>query len=145
MSIALGWLAVLAGFAGAPVPRVDGPAITYQFQVVEVHGLQWRGGAVHGLKPVTSRGGVTVWTAPATSSSSFPRAPASRSSWRPRITAYSQSPAHITTRKNHPFVTQVAWRGESARPAGDDRERPRRHGRHGLRPVHRPGCAGRSS
>ena len=116
MSIALGWLAVLASMAGAPVPRVDGPSITYQFQVIELHGLQWREGTVHGLKPVTSRGGVTVWTAPADFLKQLPEGAGKKVLNAPRITACSRAAAHITTRRNHPYVTQVAWRGESAAP-----------------------------
>ena len=34
----------------------------------------------------------------------------------PQITACAQAAAHITTRKNHSFLTQVAWRGENAAP-----------------------------
>ncbi len=116
MSIALGWLAVLAGFAGAPVPRVDGPEIIYQFQIIEMRGLQWRGGAVPGLKPVTSRGGVTVWTAPRDFLKSLPEGAGKQVLMAPRVTTWSQAAAHITTRKNRPFVTQVAWRGESTAP-----------------------------
>ena len=55
----------LGQYGRAPVPRVDGPSITYQFQIIEVNGLQWREGTIQGLKPVSSHGGVTVWTAPA--------------------------------------------------------------------------------
>lgn len=116
MCIALGWLAVLASIAGAPVPRVDGPSITYQFQVIELHGLQWREGTVQGLKPVASRGGVTVWTAPADFLNQLPKSAGKQVLMAPRITACPQAAAHITTRTNHPFVTQVAWRGENAAP-----------------------------
>ena len=116
MSIALGWLAVLAGFAGAPVPRVDGPEITYQFQIVEMRGLEWRGGGIPGLKPVTSRGGVTVWTAPRDFLKALPEGAGKQVLMAPRVTALSQAAAHITTRKDRPFVTQVAWRGETSSP-----------------------------
>lgn len=76
MSIALQWLAVaLVGFAGTPDTKTDGSEIIYQFQVVEVQGLQWRETAGRGLKPVASRGGVTVWTALETSSIPYPRGP----------------------------------------------------------------------
>ena len=65
MSIAQQWLAMaLVGFAGTLEPKSDGPEIAYQFQVIEVHGLQWREAAGHGLKSVASHGGVSVWTAP---------------------------------------------------------------------------------
>lgn len=117
MSIALEWLAVvLVGFAGTPEPKVGGPEIIYQFQVVEVHGLQWREAAGRGLKPVASRGGVTVWTAPRDFFKSLPGGTVKEVVTTPRVTAFSQAPAHFTIRNNHPFVTQVAWRGEGAAP-----------------------------
>ncbi len=117
MSIALEWLAVvLVGFAGTPEPKANGPEIVYQFQVIEVHGLQWREAADRGLKPVASRGGVTVWTAPRDFFEALPEGTAKRVVAIPRVTAFSQAPAHFTIRTNHPFVTQVAWRGEGAAP-----------------------------
>jgi hypothetical protein len=117
MSIALEWLAVvLAGLAGTPEPKTDGPQITYQFQVIEVRGLQWREAAGHGLKPVTSRGGVTVWTAPRDFFTTLPEGTTKEIVAAPRVTAFAQAPAHVAIRKNHPFVTQVAWRGEGAAP-----------------------------
>ncbi len=117
MSIALQWLAVaLAGFAGTPEPKDDGPEILYQFQVVEVQGLQWRETTGHGLKPVASRGGVTVWTAPRDFFDTLPEGTKKRVVMTPRVKASSLAPAHFTVRDNHPFVTQVAWRGESAAP-----------------------------
>jgi len=117
MSIALEWLAVvLVGFAGTPDPKADGPEITYQFQVIEVHGLQWREAAGHGLKPVASRGGVTVWTAPRDFFNALPEGTTKKVVMTPSIRAFSQAPAHLTIRNNHPFVTQVAWRGEGAAP-----------------------------
>jgi len=117
MSIALEWLAVvLVGFAGTPEPKADGPEITYQFQVIEVHGLRWREAAGHGLKPVASRGGVTVWTAPRDFFKTLPEGTTKEVVTTPRVTAFSQAPAHFTIRNNHPFVTQVAWRGEGAAP-----------------------------
>lgn len=116
MNIALGWLAVLAGFAGEPVPRVDGPSISYQFQVIELQGLQWREGAVTGLKPVTSRDGVTVWTAPVNFLQQLPPGAGKQILMAPRVTSLAQTPAHISTRRAKPFVTQVAWRGEGATP-----------------------------
>ncbi|HMF38106.1 MAG TPA: hypothetical protein VKF17_15780 [Isosphaeraceae bacterium] len=117
MSIALEWLAVmLIGFAGTPEPKADGPEVIYQFQVVEVHGLQWREAAGHGLKPVASRGGVTVWTAPRDFFKTLPKGTTKEVVTTPRVTAFSQVPAHLTIRNNHPFVTQVAWRGEGVPP-----------------------------
>ncbi len=117
MSIALEWLAVvLVGFAGTPDPKADGPEIVYQFQVIEVHGLQWREAAGRGLKPVASRGGVTVWTAPRDFFETLPEGSTKKVVATPRVTAFSQAPAHFTIRNNHPFVTQVAWRGEGAAP-----------------------------
>ena len=117
MSIALEWLAmVLVGFAGAPEPKADGPEIIYQFQVVEAHGLQWREAAGRGLKPVASRGGVTVWTAPRDFFKTLPEGTTKEVVTTPRVSAFSQAPAHFTIRNNHPFVTQVAWRGEGAPP-----------------------------
>ena len=127
MSIALEWLAmVLVGFAGAPEPKADGPEIIYQFQVVEVHGLQWREAAGRGLKPVASRGGVTVWTAPRDFFKTLPEGTTKEVVTTPRVSAFSQAPAHFTIRNNHPFVTQVAWRGEGGAAPADDRDRPRR-------------------
>jgi hypothetical protein len=117
MSIALEWLAVaLVGFAGTAEPKADGPEIVYQFQVIEVHGLQWREAADRGLKPVASRGGVTVWTAPRDFFKTLPEGTTKKVVATPRVTAFSQAPAHFTIRNNHPFVTQVAWRGEGAAP-----------------------------
>ncbi len=117
MSIALEWLAVvLVGFAGTPEPKAAGPEIIYQFQVIEVHGLQWREAAGRGLKPVASRGGVTVWTAPRDFFKTLPEGTTKEVVTTPRVTAFSQAPAHLTIRNNHPFVTQVAWRGENAAP-----------------------------
>src|SRR5271165_3174205 len=107
---------VLVGFAGAPEPKADGPEIIYQFQVIEVHGLQWREAAGRGLKPVASRGGVTVWTAPRDFFKTLPEGTTKKVVATPRVTAFSQAPAHFTIRNNHPFVTQVAWRGEGAAP-----------------------------
>jgi hypothetical protein len=117
MCIALEWLAVmLVGFAGTQESKADGPEITYQFQVIEVQGLQWREAAGHGLKPVASRGGVTVWTAPRDFFKSLPEGTTKELMTTPRVTSFSQAPAHFTIRKSHPFVTQVAWRGEGAAP-----------------------------
>ncbi len=117
MSIALEWLAmVLVGFAGAPEPKADGPEIIYQFQVVEVHGLQWREAAGRGLKPVASRGGVTVWTAPRDFFKTLPEGTTKEVVSPPSVSAFSQVPAHFTIRNNHPFVTQVAWRGQGSPP-----------------------------
>jgi hypothetical protein len=117
MSCALGWLAVaLAGLAGASQPGADGPSITYEFKVMEVRGLQWRASAGTGLKPVTSRGGVTIWTASRDFLKSLPEGTLQATLGAPRVLAYSQAVAHITTRKNHPFVTQVACRGDGTGP-----------------------------
>ena len=143
MSIALEWLAVvLVGFAGTPEPKAAGPEIIYQFQVIEVHGLQWREAAGRGLKPVASRGGVTVWTAPRDFFKTLPEGTTKEVVTTPRVTAFSQAPAHLTIRNNHPFVTQVAWRGENAAAPADDRDRPRRNDRDHCRPEHRPGSSG---
>ena len=137
MSIALEWLAmVLVGFAGAPEPKADGPEIIYQFQVIEVHGLQWREAAGRGLKPVASRGGVTVWTAPRDFFKTLPEGTTKEVVTTPRISAFSQAPAHFTIRNNHPFVTQVAWRGEGGAAPADDRDRPRRDDHDHRRPQH---------
>ncbi len=117
MSIALEWLAMgLACLSYTPEQKADGPGIAYQFQVIEVHGLQWREAAGRGLKPVASRGGVTVWTAPRNFFKSLPAGTMKEVVASPRVTSNSQAPAHVTIRKNHPFVTQVAWRGEGAAP-----------------------------
>jgi hypothetical protein len=116
MSISLGWLAVLASLAGSPVPKSEGPDIIYQFKIIELRGLEWRKGAPHGLKPVASRGGVTIWTAPKNLLDSLPDGTGKQILAAPRIVAASQAAAHITTRKSHPFVTQVAWRGDDASP-----------------------------
>ena len=143
MSIALEWLAmVLVGLAGTPEPKADGPEIIYQFQVIEVHGLQWREAAGRGLEPVTSRGGVTVWTAPRDFFKTLPAGTTKEVVTTPRVSAFAQAPAHFTIRNNHPFVTQVAWRGEGAAAPADDRDRPRRDDLDHRRPRHRPGSSG---
>ncbi len=117
MSSALQGLAVvLLALAGTPEPKECGPEITYQFQVVEVRGLEWRQSAGCGLKPVASRGGVTVWTAPRDFFKALPGGSTKDVVTAPRITSFSQAPAHFTIRKNHPFVTQVSWRGEGTPP-----------------------------
>ena len=116
MSVALQWLAVvLAGLPGATAPQAEGPQINYEFRIVEVHGLQWREAASHGLKPVTSRGGVTVWTAPRDFFKSLPQEALIETD-KPTLRSVAQAAAHITMRKNRPFVTQVAWRGEGEGP-----------------------------
>jgi hypothetical protein len=106
---------VLAGLAGAEAPQTEGPQINYEFRIVEVTGLQWREAASHGLKPVTSRGGVTVWTAPRDFFKSLPQ-DALIETAKPTLKSAPQAAAHITLRKNRPFVTQVAWRGEGEGP-----------------------------
>jgi hypothetical protein len=116
MKIGLGWLAVVAGLAGEPVPRVDGPEISYKFQVVEMRGLQWRTGYVPGLKPIASHGGVTVWTAPSNFLASLPDGTVKTSHESPQINAGKNTPAHYTSRKSHPLITQVSWRGQSTAP-----------------------------
>jgi hypothetical protein len=117
MSSALGWLAVaLASLGGPALPEPDSPDLIYAFKVMEVRGLQWRARAGSGLKPVTSRGGVTVWTAPRDFFKSLPEGTVKAILAAPRITAFSQAGAHLTTRKSQPFVTQVAWRGEGSAP-----------------------------
>ncbi|MGO9598403.1 MAG: hypothetical protein ACLP7Q_10485 [Isosphaeraceae bacterium] len=116
MSVALQWLAVvLAGLAGAAAPPAEGPQINYEFRIVEVHGLQWREAASHGLKPVTSRGGVNVWTAPRDFFKSLPQETLIETA-KPTLRSVAQAAAHMTMRKNRPFVTQVAWRGEGEGP-----------------------------
>ncbi|MBV8488622.1 MAG: hypothetical protein JO161_10120, partial [Planctomycetaceae bacterium] len=116
MSVALQWLAmVLAGLAGAAVPQAEGPQIDYEFRIVEVRGLHWREAASHGLKPVTSRGGVTVWTAPRDFFSTISQEALIETA-KPTLRSVVGAVAHMSMRKNRPFVTQVAWRGESQGP-----------------------------
>ncbi|WP_165228882.1 hypothetical protein [Aquisphaera insulae] len=116
MNTALRWVAVLAGLAGGPVNRTDGPEITYQFKTIEVRGLEWREGGVPGLKAVASRGGVTVWTAPKDFIQKLPAGSVKEGPATPKVMTRSQTPAHVTSRKGHSYVTQVAWRGEGTAP-----------------------------
>jgi hypothetical protein len=114
MSITMGWLAVaLAALAGAPPAKPAGPDIVYQYRIVEMHGLQWREQAGAGLKPVTSHGAVSVWTAPASFLKSLPAGIAKETFATLRVAAPSMIPAHITTRKSREFVTQAAWIDEA--------------------------------
>ncbi len=117
MSIALQWLAMaMVGFADAPEPKAAGPEITYQCQVIEVNGLHWREAVGHGLKPVTSQGGVTVWTASPEFFKTLPEGTTKDLVMSPKVTALSLAPAHMTVRNSHPFVTQVSWRGDGSGP-----------------------------
>src|SRR5947209_19953688 len=109
MGITMGWLAVvLAGLAGALPAKPAGPDIVYQYRIVEMHGLQWRGQAGAGLKAVTSHSAVSVWTAPASFLKSLPAGTAKETFATLRVAASSMVPAHVTTRKNQALVTQAA-------------------------------------
>lgn len=117
MSIALGALAVvLAGLGGPNPPGQGGAQVTYGFKIVEVRGLDWRNTRDHGLRPVTSRGGVAVWTAPRDFLRSLPQGTVKEELAGPRLTAFEQATAHITTRQGKPFVTQASWRGDDLPP-----------------------------
>jgi hypothetical protein len=117
MSIALGTLAVmLAGLGGPIPPRVEGPEITYRFEMIEIRGLDWRAALGRGLKPVASRGGVAVWTAPRDFLGTLPEGTVKRGSGVPTLKAYEQAVAHITMRQGQPFVTQASWRGADLPP-----------------------------
>lgn len=114
MGITMGWLAVvLVGLAGAPLAKPAGPDIVYQYRIVEMHGLQWRAQAGAALKPVTSHGAVSVWTAPASFLKLLPAGTAKETLSAPRVTAATMAPAHVTTRKNQALVTQAAWVNEA--------------------------------
>src|SRR5436309_3359148 len=105
MSITMGWLAVaLAALACAPPTKPVGPDIVYQYRIVEMHGLQWRAQAGAGLKPITTQGAVSVWTAPASFLKSLPAGTAKESFATLRVAAPSMVPAHVTTRKNQALV-----------------------------------------
>jgi hypothetical protein len=113
MSIALGTLAVvLAGLGGPNPPRSEGPEISYQFKMIELRGLEWRTACGQGLKPVASRDGVAVWTAPRDFLKSLPAGTVTEPLTAPRLVAYENAVAHITSRRSQPFVTQAAWRGD---------------------------------
>ncbi|QEH37129.1 hypothetical protein OJF2_57160 [Aquisphaera giovannonii] len=116
MSTALGWVAVLAGLAGVPTVKSDGPEVAYQFRTIEVRGLQWREGLIPGLKAVTSQGGVTVWTAPKDFAKRLPAGSVKEQPSAPKILARPQTPAHVTSRRGHSYATQVSWRGGGAEP-----------------------------
>ncbi len=93
MGITMGWLAVaLAGLAGAPPAKPTGPDIVYQYRIVEMQGLQWRAQVGAGLKPVTSHGAVSVWTAPASFLKSLPAGTAKDSLATMRVIAPSMTP-----------------------------------------------------
>jgi hypothetical protein len=113
MGIALGWLAVaLGGLAGAPELNSTCPEITYQFTLMELRGLGWREAACRELKTASRRGPVTIWTAPKEFFHTLP-AEATKDChvvMSPRVTAFAQATAHITTRKNQTFITQVEWK-----------------------------------
>ena len=67
-----------------------------------------------GLKPVTSHGAVSVWTAPAGFLKSLPAGTVAEVISAPKlIAAPTMTPAHVTTRKNQSFVTQAAWIDEA--------------------------------
>jgi hypothetical protein len=118
MGYAMGWLAVAAALAGATQTRPAGPEIRYQIKLVEVRGLDWRRAPGCCLKPATHKGVVTVWTAPEDLLSSLPEGTVEQVVAAPRVIAGTMSPAHVSTRKNQSFVTQVAWKGQGKGPRG---------------------------
>ena len=119
MGYAMGWLAVVAALAGAvPQTRPAGPEIKYQIRLVEVRGLEWRQAPGCCLKPVAHKGGVTVWTAPQDLLTSLPEGTVAELISAPKLIAATMSPAHVSTRKNQSFVTQVAWKGQAREPRG---------------------------
>ncbi|MFO0890502.1 MAG: hypothetical protein U0790_15335 [Isosphaeraceae bacterium] len=117
MSVTLGWLAVvLAGLGGPNPQKADGPEITYRFRTVEVRGLDWRMARDHGLRPVTSRGGVAVWTAPRDFFNRLPDGTAKEVVGPFSVIGREQAVAHVTARQTQPFVTQASWRGADLPP-----------------------------
>ena len=112
----MGWLAVvLAGLAGAALAKPAGPDIVYQYRIVEMHGLQWREQAGAGLKPVTSHGAVSVWTAPASFLKSLPAGTAGEV----RTTISSRRPQHDASPRHHAEKPVHS----SLRPPGSTRRR----------------------
>ena len=84
------------------VPRT----ISYQYHVIEMQGVDWRG-SIHGrLQPVVRQGNATVWTA-GHDVSKWLLLRADKVLQAPRITATEETPAHIAMRSPHPFVSDM--------------------------------------
>lgn len=118
MGYAMGWLVVVAALAGAPQTKPAGPEIKYQVKLVEVRGLKWRQAPGCCLKPVAHKNGVTIWTAPQDVVASLSEGTVENTIAAPKVIAATMSPAHVTTRKDHPFITQVSWNGRTGEPRG---------------------------
>jgi hypothetical protein len=122
MSILLGWIAVvLAGPIGASPPKAPGPEIAYQFQIVEMNGLEWRAAANSKLRVISQRGSTTLWTAPRNLLASLPQGCVGNTLMTPRVTACSQAPAHVTTRKPYSYVATTSWKEGESTPQGKTR------------------------
>jgi len=119
MNSALGWLvAALVGLTGGLDRGSPEPRLSYQFQVVELHGLKWREAALSVLRPVTRQGAVQVWTAPRDFLRCLPEESLAGCLTVPCLSAAPQTPAHLTTKKHRVYVcSEPGYRGAELQPA----------------------------
>ena len=114
MGVALGWVAAaLAAAGGGSPPEDQKPEITYRVRTVEVRGLAWR---ESGLKPVVQHNAVSVWTSPDDFLDRLPADAKAVAAEPVEAKGPALGPVHVTTRKNHDFVTQVVWKGKGKAP-----------------------------
>ncbi|MGE3822027.1 MAG: hypothetical protein AB7I30_21650, partial [Isosphaeraceae bacterium] len=97
MRISVALLALILAGAGGPVASPPSQ-ISYQFQLIDTDGLDWRSELHPRLTTVKREGAFTVWTSTQAVSSSFQTA-AHRSIMAPKVTAFENVPAHVSTKK----------------------------------------------
>jgi hypothetical protein len=102
------FLALLAAsLPGADAPQPSGGSmITYQYQILEMRGLEWRAALYPQLQPVAHQGSATIWTAPGCVVTTLVEK-AERVVATPRVTANPQMKATVVQNKTRHFVSDM--------------------------------------
>jgi hypothetical protein len=102
---------ILACLAAALVAQhgasaADAPQIVYDVKILDMHGLGWRSTFYPDLQTVVSRGGVTAWTMPSSTTGKI-AAKAEKIISAPKVTALSEARAFVSTFKTVNMVNAV--------------------------------------